>query len=100
MDEIGEMPLDLQTRLLRVLEEGIVSRVGSVKEIFVDVRVIAATNRDLNEEVKKGNFRKDLYYRLNVLPIKLPPLRERKTDIPILSQFLWKEYLRNLIRKV
>lgn len=87
LDEIGEMPLDMQTRLLRVLEEGTVSRVGSVKEIAVDVRVIAATNKDLDEEVRKGNFRKDLYYRLNVLPIKLMPLRERKADIPLLSQF-------------
>lgn len=99
LDEIGEMPLDLQTRLLRVLEEGIVSRVGSVKEIFVDVRVIAATNRDLNDEVKKGNFRKDLYYRLNVLPIKLPPLRERKSDIPILSQFFMERISKKLNKK-
>lgn len=99
LDEIGEMPLDMQTRLLRVLEEGTVSRIGSAKEIVVDVRVIAATNKDLNEEVKKGNFRKDLYYRLNVLPIRLLPLRERKTDIPILSRFFMERISMKLNRK-
>ena len=99
LDEIGEMPLDMQTRLLRVLEEGTVSRVGSVKEIVVDVRVIAATNKDLNEEVKKGNFRKDLYYRLNVLPIRLLPLRERKDDIPLLSQYFMKRITKKLNKK-
>lgn len=99
LDEIGEMPLDMQTRLLRVLEEGIVSRIGSIKEIVVDVRVIAATNKDLNEEVRKGNFRKDLYYRLNVLPLKLPPLRQRKADIPLLSQFFMQRIARKLDKK-
>ncbi|MFA6808392.1 MAG: sigma 54-interacting transcriptional regulator [Eubacteriales bacterium] len=99
LDEIGEMPLDMQTRLLRVLEEGTVSRVGSVKEIVVDVRVIAATNKDLDEEVRKGNFRKDLYYRLNVLPIRLLPLRERKADIPLLSQFFMKRISMKLNKK-
>lgn len=99
LDEIGEMPLDMQTGLLRVLEEGTVSRVGSVKEIVVDVRVIAATNKDLNEEVRKSNFRKDLYYRLNVLPIKLLPLRERKADIPLLSQFFMKRISMKLNKK-
>jgi len=87
LDEIGEMPLDMQTRLLRVIEEGTMRRIGSNKEIVVDVRVIAASNKDLKEEVAKGNFRKDLYYRLNVLPIKLIPLRERKGDIPLLSKY-------------
>lgn len=99
LDEIGEMPLDMQTRLLRVLEEDTVSRIGSAKEIIIDVRVIAATNKDLNEEVKKGNFRKDLYYRLNVLPIRLPPLRERKTDIPLLSQFFMERISIKLNKK-
>lgn len=99
LDEIGDMPLEMQTRLLRVLEEGTVSRVGGVKEIVVDVRVIAATNKDLNEEVKKGNFRRDLYYRLNVLPIKLPPLRERKADIPLLSQFFMERISMKLNKK-
>jgi len=87
LDEIGEMPLDMQTRLIRVIEEGTMSRIGSNKEIVLDVRVIAATNKDLSEEVNAGNFRKDLYYRLNVLPIKLMPLRDRKTDIPLLIQY-------------
>lgn len=87
LDEIGEMPLDMQTKLLRVLEEGSLFRIGGSKEIEVDVRVIAATNKNLREEVEKGNFRKDLYYRLNVLPIELIPLRERKDDIPLLVDF-------------
>ena len=87
LDEIGEMPLDMQTRLLRVIEESIVSRIGSSKEIPVDVRIIAATNKDLIEEVRKGNFRKDLFYRLNVLPINLPSLRERKEDVPALVNY-------------
>ncbi|MCX7708348.1 MAG: sigma 54-interacting transcriptional regulator [Clostridia bacterium] len=87
LDEIGEMPLDMQTRLLRVIEEGTVSRIGGVKEIVVDVRIIAATNKDLDEEVRKGNFRKDLFYRLNVLPIRLPPLRERREDILLLLKY-------------
>ena len=99
LDEIGEMPLDMQTRLLRVIEEGIVSRVGSIKETIVDVRVIAATNKDLNEEVGTGNFRKDLYYRLNVLPIKLIPLRERKDDIPLLSQYFMERISIKLNKK-
>lgn len=99
LDEIGEMPLDMQTRLLRVIEEGIVSRVGSIKETVVDVRVIAATNKDLNEEVRTGNFRKDLYYRLNVLPIKLIPLRERKDDIPLLSRYFMERISAKLDKK-
>lgn len=90
LDEIGEMPLDMQTRLLRVIEEGTVSRIGSIKEDVVNIRVIAATNKDLYEEVANGNFRKDLFYRLNVLPVRLPPLRERKGDIPLLFEFFMK----------
>lgn len=99
LDEIGEMPLDMQTRLLRVIEEGTVSRIGSVKEIVVDVRVIAATNKDLNDEVKKGNFRKDLYYRLNVLPIRMLPLRERKGDILLLTQYFMERISKRLNKK-
>ena len=99
LDEIGEMPLDMQTRLLRVIEEGTVSRIGSVKEIVVDVRVIAATNKELDEEVRNGNFRKDLYYRLNVLPIRLLPLRERKADIPLLCRYFMDRISRKLNKK-
>jgi len=86
LDEIGEMPLDMQTRLLRVIEEGTVMRVGDSREIPVDVRIIAATNKDLAAEVARGNFRMDLFYRLNVLPLHIPPLRERREDIPPLIE--------------
>ncbi|MBF7096966.1 sigma 54-interacting transcriptional regulator [Alkalibacter sp. M17DMB] len=99
LDEIGEMPLDMQTRLLRVIEEGTVSRIGAIEENVVDVRVIAATNKDLNEEVAKGNFRKDLYYRLNVLPVVLPPLRDRKKDIPLFIDFFMERISKKLNKK-
>ena len=85
LDEIGELSLDLQVKLLRVLQERKFYRLGGEKEIALNVRVIAATNKDLEEEVRKGNFREDLYYRLNVAKITLPPLRERREDIPILA---------------
>ena len=89
IDEIGEISLSLQSKLLRAIETQKFRRVGGNKEISVDIRIIAATNRDLKEEVKKDKFRKDLFYRLNVFPIHLPPLRERKEDIPLLvSHFL------------
>src|SRR5215212_3705477 len=84
LDEIGEMPLGTQARLLRVLEAGEYIRVGSSKVQKTDVRVIAATNKDLLEFTQKGRFREDLYYRLNTVPIKVPPLRDRKEDIPLL----------------
>jgi len=85
LDEIGEMPLSMQVHLLRVLEEHRIRPVGSNREIPVDVRIIAATNRDLSEEVRQGRFREDLYYRLNVLSVRMPALRERKEDIEVLA---------------
>lgn len=99
LDEIGEMPYDMQTRLLRVIEEGAVSRIGGLDQKVVDVRIIAASNRDLNEEVQKGNFRKDLFYRLNVLPIRIPPLRERKDDIPLLIDYFMEKISNRLNKK-
>ena len=99
LDEIGEMPLEMQPNLLRVIEEGIVSRIGSSKQVPVNVRIIAATNKDLLQEVEKGNFRKDLYYRLNVLPIHLLPLRERKEDIPLLVNYFIETLSKRLNKK-
>lgn len=99
LDEIGEMPLDMQTRLLRVVQEGTITRIGSSQSIPVNVRIIAATNKDLKKEVELGRFRKDLYYRLNVLPIYLPPLRERKKDIPILIEYFLKNISERLNKK-
>lgn len=87
LDEIAEMNIDMQVKLLRAIQEGFISRVGGEEEIPVDVRIIAATNRDLQKEVDEGRFRLDLYYRLNVIPVKIPPLRKRKDDIPQLIRF-------------
>src|SRR5439155_25936939 len=82
LDEVGDMSLSAQSKLLRVLQEGVVTRIGGSKSIQVDVRVLAATNKDLEAEIGEGRFREDLLYRLNVVPIEVPPLRERLEDVP------------------
>jgi len=92
LDEIGDMSLAAQTKVLRVLQEGVLTRVGGDKAIKVDVRVIAATNKNLKHEIEKGNFREDLYHRLSVIPLCVPPLRERKDDIPLLVEYFINKY--------
>lgn len=86
LDEIGDMSLQAQAKVLRAIEEGIIQRVGGNKQISVDVRIISATNKDLEKEIEEGNFREDLFHRLNVIPIHVPPLRERREDIPLLVE--------------
>ena len=95
LDEIGEIPLHVQVKLLRVLQERSFERVGGNETISVDVRIITATNRNLDDEVEKGTFRQDLFYRLNVVGIELPPLRDRKSDIPVLVEYFIKLYAKN-----
>jgi transcriptional regulator with GAF, ATPase, and Fis domain len=92
LDEIGEMSLTLQSKLLRALQEGEIRAVGATKAIHVNVRIVAATNRDLKKEVDEKRFREDLYYRLAVFPVRVPPLRERRDDVPLLAQFFLKKY--------
>ncbi len=100
LDEIGELPLNLQPKLLRVLQEGEFFPVGSSKSVKVDIRVIAATNKDLEEETKRGNFREDLYYRLNVIHIHIKPLRERREDIPYLLDYFLKKFSQKEGKKI
>jgi transcriptional regulator with PAS, ATPase and Fis domain len=92
LDEIGELPMNLQVKILRFIQEGEVIPIGSTQPIKVDVRIIAATNKDLNALIKEGLFREDLYYRLNVIPLHLPPLRERIEDISLLSKYFLEKY--------
>lgn len=99
-DEIGEMPLEMQASLLRVLEEKAITRIGGRDSISVDVRIIAATNKDIKREVERGNFRYDLFYRLDVLSIKLPPLRERRDDIPLLIDHLARKIVATLNKEI
>ena len=100
LDEIGEMPLELQSKLLRVIQDGAFERLGSPRTIKTDVRIIAATNRNLEEEIRNGRFREDLFYRLNVFPITLPPLRQRKEDIPLLVNHFVTRFNQKIGKKI
>jgi transcriptional regulator with PAS, ATPase and Fis domain len=100
LDEIGEMTLPLQSKLLRFLEEKAFKRVGGLTDIRVDVRVVAATNKNLEDDVKNGKFREDLFYRLQVMPITLPPLRDRKGDVPLLASYFVDRYNREFKKRI
>jgi len=100
LDEIGEIPVEMQVKLLRAIQESEFERVGGLKTIKVDVRLITATNRDLEQEIQRGNFREDLYYRLNVVPLQIPPLRKRSGDIPLLVQHIIKKFNERLKKQI
>jgi transcriptional regulator with GAF, ATPase, and Fis domain len=100
LDEIGEMPLELQSKLLRVIQDGEFERLGSPRTIKVNVRIIAASNRNLEEEIRAGRFREDLFYRLNVFPITIPPLRQRKEDIPLLVNHFVAKFNKKMGKKI
>jgi formate hydrogenlyase transcriptional activator len=100
LDEVGDVPLELQAKLLRVLQEQEFERLGSTRTIRVNVRLVAATNRDLNQMVAEKQFRSDLYYRLNVFPITVPPLRERTADIPVLVRYFAQQYARRMNKRI
>ncbi|MGD0021672.1 MAG: sigma-54 dependent transcriptional regulator, partial [Smithellaceae bacterium] len=100
LDEIGELPPVLQVKLLRVVQEKTFRRIGGAEDIKVDVRIISATNQNLEEKVKKGEFREDLYFRLNVIPIHMPPLRERKEDIPLLTKHFIEKYAKEFDKEI
>lgn len=100
LDEIGDLPFELQAKLLHVIQDGEFSRLGSSRTVKVDVRIIAATNRDLYEEIRLGRFREDLFYRLNIFPITLPPLRDRKEDIPLLVEYFLEKFNRKLGKNI
>jgi formate hydrogenlyase transcriptional activator len=100
LDEVGELPLEVQAKLLRVIQHNEFERLGSPQTIKVDVRIVATTNRNLEEEIRKGRFRQDLFYRLNVFPITVPPLRQRKADIPLMVQAFVKRYARKLGKQI
>ena len=100
LDEIGEMPMELQSKLLRVIQDGEFERLGNSRTLKTDVRIIAATNRNLEEEINNGRFREDLYYRLNVFPITMPPLRQRKEDIPLLVKHFVAKFNKKIGKKI
>jgi DNA-binding NtrC family response regulator len=100
LDEIGEIPVEMQVKLLRAIQESEFERVGGLKTIKVDVRLITATNRDLEQEIQRGNFREDLFYRLDVVPLRIPPLRQRAGDIPLLVQHIIKKFNERLRKNI
>jgi two-component system response regulator PilR (NtrC family) len=100
LDEIGELPPFLQVKLLRVVQEKTFRRIGGTEDVKVDVRIISATNQDLAQKVKNGGFREDLYYRLNVIPVEIPPLRERNEDIPLLANYFIEKYSKKFEKEI